>query len=199
MTKKSQKPTAKSRKPTKGETVTQKLIAEYTKYRKNDKDKIYNDFNEKHVMDTFYLSIEFKNIVIRYTTIIDRDNHCIQPILIKSLRQKYKPFWDIDTKVIADKLFLPIENNMSENKNNKFDYVTEFNSNNTENYEPKITKTINSTVKTVTKCKKIKLFLTKEQKKYMKIVIGTYRYFYNRTIQMLKNIKKEENGYNSFY
>ena len=44
--------------------------------------------------------------------------------------------------------------------------------------------------KTIIKCKKVKIYLNKEQQKYITHLFGAYRYFYNRAIQYINNFNK---------
>lgn len=109
-----------------------------------------------------------------------------------------KPFWTKEIQEMSDNIFMPTDDNLrdpNEIENKK--YITLKNtwfhsiiklSNKTHekiNFKKNI-----SEVPDIIKSVKIKIFFSKEQRKVMNIVIGTYRYFYNKTIQIFNNYDK---------
>ncbi len=102
----------------------------------------------------------------------------------------YKPFWNDKVDTLSKKMFLPIDCLITKNTNTQSNLITEYDSNQDKNYKLKFKNNDNTTIQ-ITKSNNIKLFLNKEQQKYMKIIIGTYRYFYNRTIDVYNNFNKD--------
>src|SRR5947207_10813104 len=58
-------------------------------------------------------------------------------------------------------------------------------------HEKRLNYTSQNIIQPIIKTKKIKLYLTKQQTEAMKRMLGVYRYFYNRTIDVLKNYDSE--------
>lgn len=128
------------------------------------------------------------------TTLVDKD---------KSI----KPFWNNKIKNISDNIFLPtkhIMQNKIPHKANQFGTTwfdhncidTEKNTTKTNKFDINLVdEEINDG--SVKKTKNIRIYMTTEQVKYMKIVIGTYRYFYNRGVSYINNYNKETKK--SFY
>lgn len=107
------------------------------------------------------------------------------------------PFWNNDVLEKSRGLFLPIEAFMKNDitsftKNTWFD--CEFKK---EKYPCFHLKELNYTpeniIQPIYKTKNIKLNLTKQQTEAMKRLIGVYRYFYNRTLDVFKNYDTETN------
>lgn len=127
-------------------------------------------------------------------------DNLIYPSLAKAFNEniKIKPFWNDKIQKLSDKLFLPSHDNLCPviDKINTFDSFTWFNTEHYTgcHYKPyKLkTKDVQIVPTKVIKCKKIKLYLTKEQCKMMKQIIGTYRYFYNRCISIFNNYDKKK-------
>lgn len=113
-----------------------------------------------------------------------------------------KPFWNTKIQKLADKLFLPtvdnIENIQSDKvfQSNTWFKTQEYSSCNDNNYTLK-SDCIKPTIKKIVKCRKIVLFFNETQRKYMREIIGTYRYFYNRCVCFFNNYDK--NARKSFY
>lgn len=145
-----------------------------------------------------------KKINYQYKKIINTINKCttindktLKPSLISEFNKdlQIKPFWNNKIQLLSDKLYLPSSDNLVEaNFNHEV-----FNSDSWFNIEHYINtdkpyklqfKDVKETIKEITKVSQIKLFLTNEQKEYMKIIIGTYRYFYNRGVAYLNNYNK---------
>lgn len=135
------------------------------------------------------------------TKLMEKNNLIINDILTPSIVKEYsvditiKPFWNNKIETLSNKLYLP----SSENLYASYDHNKTFSSNTWFNIEQYVNidkpyklliKNINKDINNVIKTKQIKLFLDKEQKKYMQIVIGTYRYYYNRCVSYLNNYNK---------
>ena len=128
------------------------------------------------------------------------DNY-INPSDVKILSQDLtiKPFWNNEIQSLSEKLFLPTSNNLmkSNYKNKTLDSKSWFEINKItgfDNYYYRLkTKDNDNSIKKITKTRKIKLYFNSEQKKYMKQIIGTYRYFYNRTVSFINNFDKKTN------
>src|SRR3989338_4502509 len=103
-----------------------------------------------------------------------------------------KPFWTMDTRKLADTLFLPTSENIITdvfqqqrfNKNKWF--RSEFYVNGGD-FCKKIEYTPENTIEPITKCRQINMYLTPIQKSTMVNIIGMYRFFYNRTISFINN------------
>ena len=104
------------------------------------------------------------------------------------------PFWNDKIRKKSQGLFLPHKHTMEIEDNNftkktwfKFEFYKEkmpcFHLEELNHY-PK------NDITEITKSKNIKLYLTPEQSKILKQFIGAYRYFYNRTINVLNNYNK---------
>lgn len=107
-----------------------------------------------------------------------------------------QPFWNHSIQKLSKNLFLPSFSNITYENNNKTLKKSWFEHNiyggktikNT-NLELPVIK--NKIPKEINRTRKIKLYLTVKQKKYLKVIIGIYRYFYNRTIQLINNYDKK--------
>ncbi|CAH6421108.1 Transposase [uncultured virus] len=152
--------------------------------------------------------IIIKNINQKYFKIVNKlltNNLVINDIILPSLVNIYlkdltiKPFWTDKIKKISDKLFLPEYGNLCPifgeknipkqlNKNNWFE--TEVLTGNYNYFKIKKKKT-DQNVNPIIKCRKIKLFFSKQQREYFSQIIGTYRYFYNRTVAYFNNYDKK--------
>jgi putative transposase len=183
------------------ESLTTYCARTFKKKLKHYNTNILNNYN-KHLLITdenlttilnfITLQKKYKLFVKKINLIDNPLNNCIQPSFFCMIQNDYKiePFWSNKIQILSDKLFLPIKENLV--KINPIDIsidglsIKEYKSNK-KNYELKIKKeTIEP--KLITKTKKIKLFFTKEQKETMKVIFGTYRYYYNRTITYINNI-----------
>lgn len=140
----------------------------------------------------FIMSIMNKNNLI--------ENDYVLPSIIKAYNDDItiKPFWNNKIQSLSDKLFLPSTDNLiySNGKSitleNSWFNVQECTGLQDKYYKLKIQDN-NTSSKQITKCKQIKLFLSKEQRKYMQQIIGTYRYFYNRCVSYFNNYDKKTN------
>lgn len=106
---------------------------------------------------------------------------------------KIQPFWNKKINDLSNKLFMPTNNNMEKtNVSNTLSSgwfeCTQYISNKS-CYSIK-TKPVSANDDEITKCRKIKLYFNKDQRKMMKRIIGTYRYFYNRCVSFLNNYNK---------
>ena len=130
------------------------------------------------------------------------DNDQIYPSIFINFYKniQIKPFWNNEIQLLSDKLFLPSIDNINKlNENtirtfnsNTWFTVDQFAGNNQKYYQLKLKNNEPNNNKIV-KCKKIKMYLTKEQKYIIKKVIGTYRYFYNRCVSYFNNYNKKTN------
>jgi len=131
---------------------------------------------------------------------IIQDN-LILPSIIKIVDKnlQIKPFWNDKIKNVSDKIFLPSyihTKKMKHTTNNTLNSDTWFETSeyvplkkhkSKNNYQIKDKSFADGIVK---KVKKIKLYLNKEQRIYMRQIIGTYRYFYNRAVYFINNYDK---------
>jgi transposase len=149
----------------------------YVNFLKNK--KMLTDLQRK-----FHVYIKIHKIQIIKPTIfceIDKD-------------QTNVPFWNDKIKILSDKLFLPSEFTLEEDKkyishNTWFKsefYKETHNCFHLEelNYSP------NNEIKDIKKTRKIMLYPNIDQVIILKKFLGAYRYFYNRTISFLKNYDK---------
>jgi len=134
---------------------------------------------------------------------LTQDN-LILPSIIKVADKnlQIKPFWNNKIKEISNKIYLPTFKNTKKLKrvqNKTLKSKTWFN---TEEYVPIKKQKIDKTFElknipfikgNVTKVKKIKIYISSEQKMYIRQVIGTYRYFYNRAVSYINNYDKTTN------
>jgi len=200
------------------------IIKKKKKYKKNKTNNVLHDQNEKFIlklsailkhklkltkivdhipnyidMKSVKLNVQFNAVLID----LNKDGLKLIPSFVKlySGRNKIKPFWNNKIQTLSDKLFLPdvkytYQTDVPKSLSNtwfdsKFYQGYGHLSNPCKRYES------HNKVKEVTKAKKIKTYLNSNQRKYMKKIIGTYRYFYNRTVQVLNNYDKENKQ--SFY
>lgn len=138
------------------------------------------------------------NIIVRQ---MDKNKLIYNDQLFPSIVHEYniditiKPFWNSKIQKLSDKMYLPSNDNLYEPDfiHKAFSSNTWFNTENYINpdkpYKLKV-KENNNDINDIIKTRQIKLFLTSEQEKYMKIVIGTYRYYYNRCVNYLNNYDK---------
>jgi IS605 OrfB family transposase len=166
-----------------------KFFNNYNKviYQLNNKINIYkNIFND---------SIDY-NIKYEYFIGLIKDDNCI-------------PFWNDEIKEISKNIFLPIKENLKEVKQPKtFNYKNWFSTKHYINKNPNdklykiennVERKFNNTyldiktgkIKNIIKCKKVKMYLDSEQKKYLCRLFGVYRYYYNRALQYINNYNKE--------
>ena len=134
--------------------------------------------------------------------LMDKNNLIINDILTPSIVKEYsvditiKPFWNNKIETLSNKLYLPSSENLHSPyySNKTFTSNTWFETEQYINidkpYKLQI-KDINNEINDVIKTKQIKLFLNDEQQKYMRVVVGTYRYYYNRCVSYLNNYNKE--------
>lgn len=150
---------------------------------------------------------EFKQVInyLRKNKQI-KNNKNLLPSLFNTYRlnNKTKPFWNDEIKNASTKLYLPSHKNVKPVDNPKpfsaktwFDIKTFEPIDNKSTYTYKISKTSNQQDDETINCQQIKLYFNKDQKKYMKEIIGIYRYFYNRCVTYFNNYNKETKT--SFY
>lgn len=142
--------------------------------------------------------VKFKHIVDKMFKTNAFDGISVYPSIVKLYEKDIiiKPFWNNKIKKLSDKLYLPTQDKLCQNNN---DIVLKFQSwfkiksydNPDSKYYRLKTKNINQNVSDITKCRQIKLYLNQDQKKYMFIIINTYRYFYNRCVAYINNFNKE--------
>jgi len=144
------------------------------------------------------LNKQFTNIA----NIIEKHKLFHNNKLLPSIVREYnaditiKPFWNAQIQKLSDKLYLPSSDNLYESDAIDRTFTSEswFNIDSYVNQEEPYrlkTKAINTSVNELFKTKQIKLFLNDEQRKYMKKIIGTYRYYYNRCVSFLNNYDKK--------
>ena len=149
----------------------------------------------------------FNNVILLQKIFKELIKLNLQPIasitMVLSNDLHIKPFWNSDIQKLSDKLFLPSFDNLKfPNKTIKtFNCSTWFNVNHYKSldlnpYKLKTSKNIQIN-DTITKSRKIKLFLNAEQRSFMKQIIGTYRYYYNRTVSIINNYDK--NNHTSWF
>lgn len=190
-------------------SINKKSILKYlTKHNKinNSEEKYFfiKQFNK------FTKSIDLlKNKVNKYYLLTNDTNLQIDLLIGLIKDDKCVPFWTENIKKESDKMFLPTKENLKIKKNPKtFTSNTWFKTehftikNKTKIKHNKIeinrVRKFNDTVydkktnkvKFKVKSRKIKLYLTTTQKKYLNRLYGIYRYFYNRAIQFINNYDK---------
>ena len=146
---------------------------------------------------------QFKNLVQKMIKdVCLPDNQIIPSIMVNYTNDsKIRPFWNPKIEKLSKKLFLPEINKRLTDKNiltHEFDnswFNISCKTNNQLKNKIKFEMPKNN-MKTIQRSVQIKLFLNVEQKRMMKIIIGTYRYFYNRTIQFVNNYNKKKNTTN---
>ena len=126
-----------------------------------------------------------------------KKNLSYKPSLIKECSKDLLciPFWDAYTKLLSAKIYLPDVNNTYQHSNidktldNSWFIANEF-VNNDKAYELKF-KRHEHKEQTLTKTRKVNIYLTNPQRKYMRQIVGTYRYFYNRCVTFFNNYDKK--------
>ena len=128
-----------------------------------------------NINDTYFNYNKFIGLV--------KDDNCI-------------PFWNDNIKQLSDKFFLPIDKNLEQNNppstfdSNTWFSTQHFMNTNLDNvYNISINKDRKFKENTI-KCRKIKMYLTIQQKQYINKIMGCYRYFYNRAINYINNYNK---------
>lgn len=120
-------------------------------------------------------------------------------------KKSLEPFWNDDVQFISDRIFIPSFDNIRpiDNSstlsgswfNSKTHVGNDLNDKYTDiNCSKRMRRVCEKNGKSEyyqNKCKKIKILLTAYQKRYIKIMIGTYRYFYNLCVNFIKNYNKE--------
>lgn len=153
----------------------------------------YYKFHTKNVILYKLLLNKMKSKNIQYT-------NSIKPSIMRILDQDIKivPFWNNKIKQLSDQLFMPSIDNIQNIPitNKTFKKKTWFS---VKEYIP-VNKVIQNdkfnysnkkyTEKEYIKTKKIKVFFTKEQRYALNIIIGTYRYYYNRCVAYFNNYDK---------
>ena len=147
--------------------ITNQLVNKINKYQ-----LAYN----VNINDTYFNYNKFFGLI--------KDDNCI-------------PFWNNNIKNLSDKLFLPIDKNLEQiNPPSTFDSNTWFstqhfmNTNLDDNTnEISINKDRKFKENSI-KCRKVKMYLSIQQKQYLNKIMGCYRYFYNRAIQYINNYSK---------
>jgi transposase len=155
----------------------------------------YIDLQLYHASFMINNNLKFKSIINFIIKSNAAPDNLIFPSIFKAFQYnpKIKPFWNNDIKLLSDKLFLPLNNNIikSDNIPNTFKSDTWFN---VDIYDPIIKGTHKFNIKKnsykeddIIKCKDIKLYFNKDQTSIMKQIMGTYRYFYNRCVSFFNN------------
>ena len=145
---------------------------------------------------------EFKSIIFKmnkFSLILSNSHLSPSYVFQFSKFHKFLPFWNKKIQILSDKLFLPIQNNIylidpkigSTFNSRSWFNTKEFVTNEKQTFNL-LTKKFTHIDKNIHKCRKIKLYLSKKQKYYFKIIIGTYRYFYNRCVSYLNNYNKND-------
>lgn len=154
--------------------------------------------------NTTYMVAYLLNMNSQFNTIIKMmdknkliENDHIVPSILNEFNKDItiKPFWNSKIQLLSDKLYLPSFDNL-----HKSDYIHKAFASDTwfsvENYvnldRPYFLKTKenNNEINDIIKTNQIKLFLKSNQEKYMKKIIGTYRYYYNRCVSFFNNYDK---------
>jgi putative transposase len=148
----------------------------------------------------YYLNKNIQRIISLYNKTFPLSIHKIFYIdnffnIIKD--NKNVPFWNDDIKEKSRGLFLPIEEFMEPdiNSSESFTKHTWFKSEfKKEKYDcfhlNELNYTPGNEIYEITRTRNIKLYFNKQQKEAMKIFLGAYRCFYNRTISVLNNYDK---------
>jgi len=164
------------------------------KYKIFKNDISYIQKNEKHAF-----SVKFNENIKNYLKSLNEIPEIILPSIFSVFCNDKKciPFWKPELEEISKKLFIPINENLKNDKiqkdfnKNKW-FKSDFKINTKKNKKIRFNLNENKT-ETVNKTVKIKLFCNNKQKQILKRFFGVYRYFYNRTISYVNNINKETN------
>ena len=132
---------------------------------------------------------------------------CIKPSkLLKVLNIKnidIKQFWNHDIKELSDRLWLPDKTNRFRKKDMDSWFKTIRLKNKNFSKKNKIKSVLSD--KKISKSRNINIYPNLKQKKYLKKSIGSYRFFYNKTLNHIKenpptkNYKKVKNGNYIFF
>ena len=158
--------------------------------------RIINQFTKKINKYQLIYKVDINNSFFKYDYFIGliKDDKCI-------------PFWNDNIKKISNNIFLPIDKNLEKvNPPSTFDSNTWFsnkhymNTNLDDNINDiciykdrkynKNFKNKKGVVNYIIKSRKVKMYLSKEQKQYLNKIMGCYRYFYNRAVQYINNYDK---------
>ncbi len=174
-----------------------------TKNKKNKRVKKYNYTKYTGIIDDVFVLLINLNNSFRLIINCMQKNHLtvdnLHPSTVINYQNnlKIKPFWNSKIQKLSDKLFLPSTENLVhiDNDNiNTFDANSWFSVKHYTGLDKKFyklkTKDHEQSIKKITKCKQVKIYFNKNQKKYMKQIIGIYRYFYNRCVAYLNNYDK---------
>lgn len=186
------------------------------KINNSDNKYLFSLYKQIGYMDQFYnsryqiiIKEKVNKIFEHFVSQLHKYNLIPENIIYPSIFKIYlhdtqiKPFWNNDTQKLSDKLYLPTMDNLTYkyNVSRTFYSDTWFQVHELEGVQNKYYKLkteINTdTNKDIIKCRKITLYLNKEQRSYMKQIISTYRYFYNRCVCYFNNYDKASRS--SFY
>lgn len=171
------------------------IFKKYIGYLKKIK---ISDFKYIPILNDFYTNFFFDRLNNQFNNIVckirkdDYNEYTIMPSLIKDYQNNFKPFWNDQIKALSNKIYMPSFYNThitlpkrKELSNTWFNHrlVTGFHN----NYKLKFTNTVYP-MESVINTRQILLKLTENQKRIMKIIIGCYRYFYNRAIEYANNL-----------
>ncbi len=148
------------------------------------------EYNINIIRMKFIFSIMYKKNIVAYNTyvpsiivMIDKDKQII-------------PFWNKKIEVISKHVFLPSDDTMKNTVHSPINTLSttwfdhkNYNINK-DNDKFHLTTNILNTGD-LKKTKNIRVFLNEEQSLYMKQIIGTYRYYYNRGVSYINNFDKK--------
>ena len=184
--------------------INHKLLFFDNIYQNNNKlIKCYDAFINNYISCPLY----FNKIVQIMTRHNSFDGISVSPSIVRILmdNMRIRPFWNQKIKRISDKLFLPsIDNIRPYNGLNKSinsptwfgvdEYIGKLGKLGKLGKQKKYygIKTKEEIVDDLTfkRVRQIKLYFNTTQKKYMKQIFGTYRYYYNRVVSILNNYNK---------
>lgn len=148
------------------------------------------------------VGINFTNIQ-RMHKIFDcliKSGNLLLPSTIKVIDKdkQIKPFWNEEIKQLSKKLFMPSKKNIIKSNtiprqfssDTWFDYkehIPKIGNQLNKEFQIGKSKLTNKTKKTL----KIQIVPSYDQKYYLKQIIGTYRYFYNRAVSYINNYQKK--------
>jgi len=152
----------------------------------------YNiDHIDLKLITKFNNSFKFIINKMKNDNLVDSDSNVLPSFFTNyTLKFIIRPFWNDQIQTLSDSI--PIKHNLKQNLQSRFLSNTWFDhqrflSTQTEILD--IPEYFNP-YDQLEKCKKIRFYPTPLQEKYFKIIFGTYRYFYNRTICVINNFNK---------
>jgi hypothetical protein len=180
------------------------LYSKLSKYYKNVFDKIIKSnetYNKNICIKSFNIKIKSNQLFLKKLTLYFSTYNTTEIINMYDFVHFIQdtncvPFWNDDILNVSNELFLPSNENLILQNNPKtfksktwFDFV-EYKSINNSEKKIEINKN-RKYLKNMVKATKVKIYFDQIQREAIKILIGYYRYYYNRAIQYINNYDKK--------